>query len=571
MLLLVGYHTLMAQIDNNLQKEVEVIKAYQPSISDAYKIGTNPRINDTINYSPTFEYRIFSKDFPVKKTINHLPAVKLGTPPKEKSNTGYLKGGFGNAWTPTADLFINNNPSRNTDFSMQLHHFSSRPDILLNNGLKVNSPYSNNIARIFVRNNFRKSVLEWEMQYQRDGFRYYGFPDTDSLLYLQNEKNSSTLNEKQVFNLAEGKVRLKNITPRAQLDYNVLLGYNYFWNATGQAAHQASYNGIFTKPIRKFNIQLDSKFEYFNQNGIVNNIDNTLDLHQFYHASISPQIIINEETYQLQAGFNLGTIIGSDSSLLWHISPKIYFAYHPIQGIMTLFVGTDGGFNPNGYRQMVTKNPYVNYNIELSPSEKAINFYGGIKGKLSRKISYLFDVDYSINQNEAFYYHTKNITLTDTIISNTFSVLYDQVNQLRFGGNIYYSSNSVTVNLKGNYYRYQTKTLTTLPHLPDFDISLNTSIQFTSRIKGNIDATVVGERDALYHIIDRTLALAIPSTFEIQTLKPILELNLGLDYSYSKQLNFFLDARNVLNQNYEIWHGYNQQRLLIILGARFVF
>lgn len=558
---------LWGQTDSTLQKEVEVIKAYQPSISDAYKIGSNPNIKDTISLTPTFEYKIYSTDIPVEKTINHLPVVQLGNPPREISNLGYVKGGFGNAWTPTLDFYIANTPKRNSDFGMQLHHFSSRPTILLNNGLKSKAPFSENMARIFFKKNYRKAVLDWEINYNREGFTYYGFPDTDSTIYRLNEDSTSALNSKQAFNIAEAKISLKNSNSRAKLDYQIDLGYNYFWNATGQQAHNANYLGTYRRNYRDYDLQLNTKFEYYYQDSLINNIDSSINSHQYYHAQITPQYRLDKKMYQLYVGLNLATIIGADSTLLWNISPDIYFAYHPIEGIMTLFVGANGGFNANGYQQSLQQNRYRNYQTELMPSEKVIGLYGGLKGKISRRLSYLLNVDYSINQNEAFYYLNKTITTRDTLVNNQFAVIYDDINQLKFGGKLHYSSNKLKIDLAGNYYIYDPKALTTIPHLPAFDINANATMQLTKQISATVNAGVIGPREAIYEIMDTNLSTSV----EVQNLKTILDLNLGLNYEYTNQLRFFLDAKNVLNQNYEIWQGYNQPRLLIIAGASYTF
>ena len=148
-----------AQIDTTMNKEVEVIKAYQPTINAAVKISDNPKIIDTVNYSPTFDYKIFSTTLSEEKSINPLPVVKLGNPPTTKSNTGFAKVGAGNSLTPYAELFINSAVSKKTDFGLQLMHFSSRSNIKLSNDQKVKAPYSENLALIFMKNNFRKSVL----------------------------------------------------------------------------------------------------------------------------------------------------------------------------------------------------------------------------------------------------------------------------------------------------------------------------------------------------------------------------------------------------------------------------
>jgi hypothetical protein len=561
-----------AQVDSTLTKEVEVIKAYQPSISDAYKISSNPRINDTINYIPEFDYRIHSKDIPVDKTINHLPAVKLGTPPRETMNKGYVRAGFGNAWSPVADLYFNTSPTKKTDFGLQLNHFSSRPKILLDNDMKVKSPYSENLARIFIKNTFRKAVLNWELNYQRDGFRYYGFPETDTLLYQQVQTDSlSTLNKTQAFNAAGAKFRLINTHSRAKLDYDLILDYHYFWNATGQTTHEAFYDGRYAKRINNVDYKLATSFEYFNQDSIINRTDSTNNRHQFYHVAIAPTFTIDKEIFQLHAGFNAGTIIGADTMLLWHISPEIYFAYHPIPGIMTLFAGTTGGFNANGYRSAVQHNPYQKEQLELYPREKMIGFYGGFKGKFSRKISYLFDVDYSIYKNQAFYYLSKTISATDTLINNQFDVEYDGLNQLRFGGNLHYSGTGIMVNLSGNYYLNKAKTLTTLPHLPVYDLSLKASFDVTSKLSANIHFSLAGKRNAIYRNYDARNISSVLSTDEIQTLDPLLGLKISAKYAFSEKLGFFTEINNTLNQHTAVWQGYNQPRMLVLAGASYTF
>lgn len=563
---------LHAQSDSILSKEVEVIKAYQPSISDAYKISSNPRINDTINFVPEFDYRIQSRDIPVEKTINHLPAVKLGTPPRSSMNKGYVRAGFGNAWTPVADLYFNTSPSRKTDFGLQMNHFSSRPKILMDNGMKVKSPNSENLARIFIKNTFRKSVLQWELNYQRDGFRYYGFPETDTILYMNAVSDSlSTLNKQQVFNTAGAKFRLINTNSRAKLDYDVLLNYHYFWNTSGQAAHEGTYDGRFAKRIRNINYNLSTRFEYFNQDSIISRVDSISNIHQFYHAALTPTLTIDKEVFQLHAGFNAAAMIGADTMLLWHISPEIYFAYHPIQGIMTLFAGANGGFNPNGYRSAVEHNPFQKEQLELYPREKTIGVYGGFKGKFSRKISYLFDVDYSIYQHQAFYYLSKAISATDTLVYNQFDVEYDRLNQLRFGAKLHYSSEGLMISLSGNYYHDQAKTLTVLSHLPKYDVALKAGFKVRGNLSADLQFNMIGKRDALYRIYNENIPGSLIVTDEIQSLAPLLGLKIGTKYTYSDKLGFFAEINNTLNQSTAVWQGYPQARLLFVAGASFTF
>jgi hypothetical protein len=564
--LIIGTITSIAQTDSSLVKEVEVVKAYMPAISNAQKISSNPQISDTTSYTPTFDYRIFSSDIPVDKNISHLPVVKLGSLPRNSSNTGHARAGFGNALTPYGALLINTSPTRNTDFGMHLFHFYSKPTVTLNNEKKVKTPYSKNMARIFVKNNFRRAVLEWDIEYRRYRHNYYGFPENDSAFYVQELENSNILNSMQAFNNASAKATIRNTNSRANLDYKIDFGYNFLWNVTEQTSHQANYNGLFIRRYRSHHLYIDTGFEYFNDDNINHNFDSSLTNHQYYQAKLSPGVLIKKNNIELYAGFNLASLINADSVLMWHISPKINFEYHPLDGALTLFAGIDGGFSPNNYQQAFNNNQYFNYMLDLKPSEEVISFKGGLKGKLSSNFSYMFDVDYSINQNEAFYYLSKDESLSRVSANNLFDVDYEDLNLLKFGGNLRYSSRNVTVDLRGNYFIYDFDNLSILSHKPDFEASLSTMVNITNKITAKADANLIGPRQALYKVFN-----AVSTREETHELNAIININIGADYAYTDKLDFFINANNILNKNHQYWHGYNSPGLLIMLGGRYTF
>ena len=62
LLFLLGSATIVfAQRDTTLTQEVEVVKAYKPSISDANKINDMPKMDEEQPQKPTFNYSIFSQ------------------------------------------------------------------------------------------------------------------------------------------------------------------------------------------------------------------------------------------------------------------------------------------------------------------------------------------------------------------------------------------------------------------------------------------------------------------------------------------------------------------------------
>jgi hypothetical protein len=124
--LFVGVGTAVAQKDTiRLKQEVEVTKAYQPTIIDAVKINDIPKIKPEQTEAPTFDYSIYSK--PVFSTFEVTPvaAAKMVGEPKPEMEFGLLKLGFGNYLTPYGELFFNAKPGKKSNFGMHFKHLSS--------------------------------------------------------------------------------------------------------------------------------------------------------------------------------------------------------------------------------------------------------------------------------------------------------------------------------------------------------------------------------------------------------------------------------------------------------------
>ncbi len=576
MLTAFSYQKVLAQANPDLSKEIEVVKAFQPTITDAIKILPTPRISDTASYIPTFNYQIKSMSISTEKTINRLPSVPLGSAPKPGSHTGFVRVAGGNAFTPMAEFFLNTTPTKNSEFGMQLFHFSSKPKVLLNSGIKERAPFSSNLASIFAKNYFRKTVLEWDANFQRERFDYYGFPNTDSLLYRENKQTSTTLGKKQVFNQASTNLRLSNFSGKTKTDYQLALHYDYFWNATGQHAHKGELDAKFKAGLNHLNLNSGAIIAYYNQN--MNQYESDSSTHQYLFAAIDPQIAFSGKLWEARIGLNLAMIFDKAASYPFHISPKTYFSFTPISDILTLFVGTDGKIVPNSYISSVRANPYLHYDIDLKPTETQLLIYGGVKGKFGQRISYLLDVNYSIVKDELVYFQKlTNFDNQMTVVGNTFNVAYEALNALKFGGLIRYSSSGFSLSLHGNYYHYNSKTYTVMVNKPVFDAGLQTEFDVTGKLSARLGTSVIGPRNAAIETTQYTIDSATglfgnaAATWSYPVMKAIIDTHLEVNYQFNKQLGFFISVNNILNRNHEKWYGYNQPGLLVLGGIRFVF
>ena len=114
---------------------VNVVKSYQATVSDAFKVKETPVLEDEDNMQKEeIKYNIFS--FPVASTFTPSKgkAQSIARGPKERFYENYLSVGYGNFNTPYLDAFMHFGDKKNNDFGIFLNHLSSEggiKDVLL--------------------------------------------------------------------------------------------------------------------------------------------------------------------------------------------------------------------------------------------------------------------------------------------------------------------------------------------------------------------------------------------------------------------------------------------------------
>ncbi len=111
-ILLLGMSGLILAQDE-INKEIVVVKPYEPSLSDAFKINVLPRVSDSINIRPKFNYSIEPKKFETAFHVRPISPAKLVGVPLKKLYKSYLKIGFGNYLIPMGELRVNSIRSKN--------------------------------------------------------------------------------------------------------------------------------------------------------------------------------------------------------------------------------------------------------------------------------------------------------------------------------------------------------------------------------------------------------------------------------------------------------------------------
>ncbi|HKJ41067.1 MAG TPA: hypothetical protein VKA27_03190 [Sunxiuqinia sp.] len=579
-LILMSVQAAAQQDSTKLKQEVEVVKAYQPSVSDAFKINDIPKIKDEKHAKPSFNYQIKSQPIFSTFKVEPVQAAEMVGEPTPELGKGLLKVGFGNYQTPYGEFFYNTNTGKNSNFGMHFKHLSSHGSVKLLNGDKVKAPQSENVAELFANYFFRRSTLNTKLFFNRQAETYYGYPG-DRLSDSTKMADYQYWGDKQAFAKMGVQFQLNNnIDSRAPLNYGLNLYYHHFGTKTGQAENLVKLNTNFIQDFYDFKGLLNASASYLRTDSIYNLTADAYGHKQQVLLKVSPAVLWEADIASLKLGVNTFLLFDDDTSAKLLLTPNIKASWSPVEDVMTLFVEGNGKLQQNHYSEIVAENPFVNPFQDIKPTEYQYIVSGGIKGKFTPRFNYRFQTDYASIKNQHFYYLNDQEFVygsTDTkVLSNTFDVLYDNVKKLTLGAEFYYTaSDLVNFHLKGNYYNYQMDKLEQPWQLPQFDATVSTILNPAGPLKFNADIFFVGQRKAL--LVYNTYHAAIPADAStiidrsIYNMSSIVDLNFGMNYQYSPQLNFFGRINNFAFQKYENWLGYAQQSFNLLIGASYSF
>ncbi|MGC9356042.1 MAG: hypothetical protein ACP5D9_19500, partial [Mariniphaga sp.] len=350
-----------AQTDTTLTQEVEVVKAYNPSISDANKISDMPNIEDAEHEKPTFNYSIFSQPIFSTFSVNTLKAATFASQRDEPAGFGLIKAGVGNYSRPYAEVFFNNQNSRRTLFGLHGRHLSSHGKITLEGDDKVDAPFSENEAEMFIKHMARNSVLSVSLGVDHQGFNYYGYP-VHAVPELLKEENQSVnyFGDRQTFTKGIFNINLDNSTARSSdltFDFDFL--YHYFGAKTGQREHFGEFMADVRKPFYTGAGFLKAGATFVRADKVFNQaLADTAKSQQIW-LTAQPAYKIGGEIANIKIGFRSWFVLDDDSDAKAKLAPDIHVNFAPVKEIINIFAGIDGNYINNHYSKIAYENPFV--------------------------------------------------------------------------------------------------------------------------------------------------------------------------------------------------------------------
>ncbi len=516
---------------------VDITSAFRPVLKESAKINFNasPAVNDTTK--PRLNYDIPNQNLVLGYAPGSLRPLALDIDSGGFWDlTSYIKAGFGSLKTPFVQAGFSFGDGRTAGLNIYAKHVSSSGKILYQDYRNTN---------VDLKGFFQTSKsLEWNAQLGMRQDRYYKYGLDPTVLSIPPKDSLE-----QSFQTWRGGVGFHNIN---RLQYGISYAPEILINVFNDERKNSESNTYVNLPLQKavgktFSVNLGATFDltrYKPDNKSA--LDNT-----FWY--ISPSIVFKTPKVNAQAG-----IRPSWDNKTFKMFPNMLIEASTEDQRFTFQAGWSGFVRRTSYLYLASINPYIDAPADLK-NTWVVERYAGFKGSLGNHFIYNAKLAYNKYKNQPLFVND-NSTLN--IYDNTFRVIYEpEMKAVHFGGEIGYTEQekfSVLASIKLNKY---------------FDIQENDKAYglVPFEMKGTARVQVIKDLWLKSDVFLWDGAQYKTPAGNSAQLDGSFDVNAGLEFRITKNLNLWTQFNNILNREYEPWKLYRSYGFNFLAGIIFAF
>lgn len=529
--------------ENLGDKNILIVKGYKPVLGESYKISESPD-GDTVTASPPeMMYTVRSTRAVTDYEPGTIKAVRIKDESLEKLYRSYVKLGLGNYTSYFGDLYLNALRSKKGMLGLALNHHSGNPG-LKNAG---SAGFSRNHAGVFGKYFLDKSSFYGSVNYDRQVAHYYGYDTNDTII------EKSLLKQRfNKFNFLVGYA--SNVIKRTQVDFNTNFGFSTITDKFGVSENDILVAGSAGKMVSDYYVMADVSFNYFKKT--IADFEQ-LRLNSELNRNIitfAPYLNFKQDKVDLVLGVNAG--VEKNLATDFHLFPKIDISVPFVENVLYAFAGVNGKIVKNNFQTISEENPFITSAvIPLNTTDK-IEMKAGLKGNFSSLFSFVARVKYtSVERMQLF--------VNDDVFFNKFDVIYVDGKVLNLHAELVYDkSEKFKAALRFDQYTYSMSLNEKAWHKPTSEIVLSGNYNVWDKILLNASVYVSGKYDVRFQ---QSLG------YTSQKVDGYMDVNLGVEYKYSKILSFFLNANNLGFSRYYRWYNYPSERFNVLGGLSYSF
>jgi hypothetical protein len=445
-------------------------------------------------------------------------------------NSNYIKAGFGNLSTPFVSAGFSFGDGHSTALGVYADYIASK-------GTIKNQEYSRiGLALQGSKTTDKNFEFKAKVGYNQDQYFLYGY-------------------DHSLFNFTKDQVRQKfqTITLNAGLRNTMPTEFGLNYNPTLQSSiftdnrKASETNALLDIPLHKyigktFGVKLGVAADFTNYKKPGRSVSNNI----FY---FKPALLFKTPNVNVNAGVTPAWE-NKDLNILPDLTADIR-----LQGTkFVLQLGWLGYYNKGSYQRWAGINPYISQPDSL-PNTKVDERFAGFKGTSGNNMVYAVKASYYGYRNLPLFVNDTGDGKSYRVITEKdvqafqvhaeFGVMEKEIFHFTAGMNI----NSYT-GLKNN-----ARAWGLIP------------MELTGSLRWQLFKDFWLKSDAFIW----NGAAFRTKTNTIDRMKPVIDLNAGLEFRITKQFNIWFEANNLLNNKYQRWRSYETYGLNMLGGIKFNF
>lgn len=557
---LLTFSTLFGQKND----EIIIIGSVERKLEPAFRITSNPSIIDTNIKSEVASYPLLSVMYPTFIQVDTINAAKLKTTDKlNQLYPFYVKVGVGSELMPLGEFYFNSVRSRKYNYGAHIKHLSSFGN--LKNYAPAQFDRSN--FELFGSINENKYTLSGNLRYNNRGLHYYGWEFPQDSENLRDSIRQRYHDAGGQFSFAWHKKDSASLNFKSSLEYNHFnsLKAKYMFDVAGQGTENyfALLNNAFYKfGKHTFAADLGVKYNGYQFNGPLDSaiaLNNTI-------INLKPTFTTLLKDNRFKATVGVDFVVDVHQKTKVYLYPVAEVKYSLFNDIFIPYLGISGGLKQNTFKQFTYENEFILPNINLQNENTAINFYGGFKGTLSKRVSFNLGASFARVKNMGFF-------INDTLHSNgnKFDLVYDTLSWTKIEASISYQLNEkIKVDALGRFNSYQLNNFAYAWNKPMLEFMVRGQYNLFDKFYFNLDFVLEHGRKALVYAMEPENVEIIDGQY-VRNIGILIDGNFGVEYRYNKRISAFLQCNNFAAQRYQRWYKYPVQNIQVMGGITFRF
>ncbi len=553
--------------ENSIDTEsIVIVKSFTPSLSDAFKIKSNPFISDSISNSK-FELVYDLKKIPVISTFEPNKATPLKLKQKILYNpfNTFFSGAFGNK----NQLFFNISSlveidrSQRIGFNFYKDGFGNDLD---NTVLRSNQNYNEIGFNHNLRNN--QYNVNTQFKFSKSLNNYFGLNE--------NVWDQSFLNS------IDPQIRRNNFKVRSDWNW-----YDYFFNDFvlqanlstdnfGSIEKQIGLSTNFGSELARSNIKGKIKIQGLNTRFVSSYFEKIQEEYSQSLGSLSVFWQNTNKDLRIKIGAGVTYFLGIDqisNNLIYY--PEIEIFYQKEENKIISYLNALGGAKLNSYSSLTDVNPYIAPTALLVPTFNKYNIQLGIRSRLASVLNFDFGLIFDEVENYNFYqrlpFDNEN-ELESYRLSNAFESRYLDLSFYGFNASIIINMiKDNFIRFEASYRFFDTQQEEILWNIPSLQANWESQIKWNDHLAFSFTGSMWGDRSAAVRPIFLDQELSSDLLINEEILPIFIRSSAHITYKLTKQFDLFFKGRFNSKGIHGRWSYYPEPPFLILGGITYKF